>query len=38
MIYTNRALTYLYALSARFMQHLQRNKAYVCIAEYNTSA
>ena len=31
---TNRALTDLYAFSARFIQLLNRKLAYVCIADY----
>ena len=31
---TNRALTDLYASSARFIQLLNRKLAYVCIADY----
>ena len=34
---TNRALTDLYAFSARFIQLLNRKLAYVCIADYYKS-
>ena len=34
---TNRALTDLYASSARFIQLLNRKLAYVCIADYYKS-
>ena len=34
---TNRALTDLYAFSARFIQLLNRKLAYVCIADYYLS-